>query len=934
VKLLFKVLVFLALVFNVHAKEKEIDLNKLLPMSQNVTYGKLNNGVTYYITNNQLPKNKAYVELVIKAGSLHETDEQQGLSHLLEHLAFQGSKSFPKNKIDEYFRSLGLALGPDFNASTGFTKTIYKFQVPTNTTEPLDTGIHFLSEIADGSLSLEDEAFERERKIVEEEWRRDLGSLDRILEKQKPYIFKNSPFLNRDPIGKMEIIKNFTYQTAKDYYHQWYQPQFMGIFVVGDIDEKKAEQIIKKYFANVKARVPAIQAPAASVPKYNETQFATITDSEQGAVIFRMLNRQPRLFLQTGVNYKDYLIRDFTEDIFQKRMNRILREQHTPLVSVKAGAFELSDNEEFYHVSAHIKDDEILKGIKFLLTEVEKVKQNGFIENELELAKKDKLLDLEISVNQKNSQKSQDILDEYKNHFLFQDAVIGIDYEFELAKQVIKKINIEDINKYFLKFYQPDDRIILIKGPEKYQDLVTKEMFLNIENEIIKSKIPQSDFALVNKSLINKELTGSKIIKEIKYPNLDLTELRLANGVKVFLKPNKYKEKEFSFNAKSPGGYSYIPLSKLYSAQNAHRIINNSGLGNFTRNEIHDLYNPDFISIAASISEERESLYGRSITAYQKELFELIYLHFEEINYNPVAIDKLKVELKESLRLVDADPKKRFNIKFADTYFKSHPRIKSITDKDIDEINMDDVKNFYRERFQDGSDFVFTFVGDFQIDEFKGLIEKYLGSLSNLARKEKYVDDGVRVERGLVQFEVYENLEDQSTHYRAYVNSFKNDIKNRFKVFVLQAILNRMLHEEIREKSNLVYAIYAQNYDMTKKPEEKYTLLINFDCSPNNKDKIFTEINKILEKIKKGDFPQYYLEDAIKGQVTNYLVNRESNRWLVDSISRYYEDNEPLQLINSIDVVVKSITKNDIKKIANETFKDRFIQASLMPKKQ
>ena len=436
----------------------------------------------------------------------------------------------------------------------------------------------FRSEIADGSLSLEDEAFERERKIVEEEWRRDLGSLDRTLEKQKPYIFKNSPYLNRSPIGKMEIIKNFTYQTAKDYYHQWYQPQFMGIFVVGDIDQKKAEQIIKKYFANIKARVPAIQGPSASVPKYNETQFATITDPEQGAVIFRMLNRQPRLFLKTGVNYKDYLIRDFTEDIFQKRMNRILREQNTPLISVKAGAFELSDNEEFYHVSAHIKDDDLLKGIKFLLTEIEKVKQNGFIENELQLAKKDKLLDLEISVNQKNSQKSQDILDEYKNHFLFQDAVIGIDYEFELAKQIIKTINIEDVNKYFLKFYQPDDRVILIKGPEKYQDLVTKEMFLNIENEIIKSKIPKSDFALVNKSLINKELTGSKIIKEIKYPNLDLTELRLANGVKVFLKPNKYKEKEFSFNAKSPGGFSYIPLSKLYSAQNAHRIINNSGL--------------------------------------------------------------------------------------------------------------------------------------------------------------------------------------------------------------------------------------------------------------------------------------------------------------------------------------------------------------------
>ena len=303
VKLFLKVLVFVAVIFNVNAAE--IDLNKILPMDKNITYGKLNNGVTYYVKNNQLPKNKAYVELVIKAGSLHENDDQQGLAHLLEHVAFQGTKSFPKNKINSYLNSLGLSIGADFNASTGFTKTIYKLQVPTNTTEPLDTGVHILSEIA-SELTLEDQAFERERKIVEEEWRMDLGKFDRILEQQKPYIFKNSKYLTRDPIGKMEIIKNFKYQTAKDYYNQWYRPELMGVFIIGDVDQKKAEQIIKKYFANIKAKVPPIDPPVASVPKYNETQFGVITDSELGGVLVQILNRQPKLFIETGVNYKDY----------------------------------------------------------------------------------------------------------------------------------------------------------------------------------------------------------------------------------------------------------------------------------------------------------------------------------------------------------------------------------------------------------------------------------------------------------------------------------------------------------------------------------------------------------------------------------------------------------------------------------------------------
>ena len=214
-KFLFKSLFFLLFIIKVNAAE--IDLKKILPMDSKITYGKLDNGVTYYVKNNQLPKNKAYIELVIKAGSLHENDDQRGLAHLLEHMAFNGLKSFPKNKIDEYLRSLGLSLGADFNASTSFERTIYKFQIPTSDEKYLDTGIHILSEIG-SELALEDEAFDRERKIVEEEWRRGLGKLDRINELQKPYLFKNSKYLKREPIGTMEVIRNFKYETAKEYY--------------------------------------------------------------------------------------------------------------------------------------------------------------------------------------------------------------------------------------------------------------------------------------------------------------------------------------------------------------------------------------------------------------------------------------------------------------------------------------------------------------------------------------------------------------------------------------------------------------------------------------------------------------------------------------------------------------------------------------------
>ena len=931
VKLLFKIIFFVAIIFNVNATE--IDLTKKLPMDAKITYGKLDNGITYYVKNNQLPKNKAYVELVIKTGSLHENNEQLGLAHLLEHMAFNGSKSFPKNKIDEYLRSIGLSIGADFNATTSYERTVYKFQIPTSDEKYLDTGIHFLSEIG-SELTLEDEAFDRERKIVEEEWRKSLGKLDRINELQKPYLFKNSKYLERDPIGTMDVIRDFNYETAKEYYRQHYRPELMGVFVVGDVDQKKTEQIIKKYFTSLKAKTPAVERPLGTVPKYNETIFANITDPEISGLYIQILNREPKLFIETGVNYKDYLIRYLTDTIFQKRLNRILIEQDSPVISAYVNISELSEQEEMYTISAMLKEGQVKGGLKFLLNEIERVKQNGFVEDELVLAKKNKLLSLEISLTQKNTTASAELLEEYKRHFTDKEMASGIDYEFELAKQIMKTITLKDINDNFSKYYQPDDRIVFFKSPEKYKNLLNKEMFVSTEQEISKEKLAQSDYALSKKKLINKELKGSKIVKEFKHKGTDVIELDLANGVKVLLKPTKNKEKEFNFTAKSPGGFSYVPLPALHSIQNTEKIIGDSGLGEFTRTELNDLFNPSFVSIAPYFTYSYEGLSGKTISAYQKELFELIYLHFENINYNKTAIDKLKTELKEYLKLANADAKERFARKFSENYYKNNPRALSLTEDQIDKINIEDIKAFYQERFKDGGDFTFTFVGDFKVDELKQLITKYLGSLPTLGRKETYVDDGVRVEKELVKYEVFENLEEQSKNIRAYNKAFDYNVKNRFIIFSTTEILKRMLHEEIREKQNLVYSISVQNYGVSKFPEPKYSIIIMFDSDPNNKDKIFRESEKVLEKLKTGDFPDHYLDEAIKGHLLKYELDKQSNRWWTSAISDYYHEKEPLETAEKLDKVIKSITKDDIKKLAINTFDNKYIEASLMPKKQ
>ena len=403
--------------------------------------------------------------------------------------------------------------------------------------------------------------------------------------------------------------------------------------------------------------------------------------------------------------------------------------------------------------------------------------------------------------------------------------------------------------------------------------------------------------------------------------------------MKVLLKPTKNKEKEFNFTAKSAGGYSYVPLPALHSIQNTGKIVSESGLSQFTRTELNDLFNPGFVSIAPYFTYAYEGLSGKTITAYQKELFELIYLHFEDINYNKTSIDKLKTELKEYLKLENADAKARFSKTFAENYYSNHPRALNLTEQEIDKINIEDIKAFYSERFKDGGDFTFTFVGDFKVDELKQLITKYLGSLPTLGRKETYVDDGVRVERELVKYEVFENLEAQSKNIRSYNKSFDYNVKNRFIIFSTESILKRMLHDEIREKQNLVYSISVQSYGVSKFPEPKYSLIVMFDSDPNNKDKIFRESEKVLERLKAGDFPDHYLDEAIKGHLRRYELDKQSNRWWTGAISDYYHEKEPLETAETLDKVIKSVTKEDIKKLAINTFDNKYIEASLMPKK-
>jgi zinc protease len=468
--------------------------------------------------------------------------------------------------------------------------------------------------------------------------------------------------------------------------------------------------------------------------------------------------------------------------------------------------------------------------------------------------------------------------------------------------------------------------------PEKIKDVISEKEFINIEEKVKKYKLSQFKSLYKDELLIKDNLPGSKIIFTKKYPSINTREFRLENGIRVFLKPTKNEEKSFTFEAISMGGYSHANLIDLQSAKILDDVILESSLGNFSRAELNNKINPSFVDAEVWVDPFQEGLSGGAITKYTKELFELIYLNFTSVNFNEVLLENIKSRLREEIRNENLDPNRVFYKKLIHAFYQNHPRRKPQTLEDIDQIKLDKIKDFYKERFADSSDFIFTFVGDFSIDEMKPYIEKYLGSLPNINRNENFIDHNVRKENKSQYIEVRENSEEKSINYRIYTHEIKNNIKNRTALYILKNALDRILYEEIRENRNLVYSIQADILRIDHFPTQSYSFVIVFQSDPKNNSLVFIEIDRILEKFRNNDFEESYIEEAKLHRINELKEAMQSNSFIANAMTTYLYENQPITTINNLYDAVKSITSYEINKFSKKTFTENFIQATLLPK--
>ncbi|MDB9799337.1 insulinase family protein [Candidatus Pelagibacter sp.] len=894
------------------------------PLDPNITYGKLDNNLTYYIRENQKPKDKAYIKMVIKAGSVMEEEHQQGLAHLLEHMAFNGSKNFPKRSIDEFMSSIGLNIGTHYNASTGFFTTNYEYEIPTNDSKNLETVIKIFADILK-NLSLEDDAFERERKIVEEEWRGDIGSDQKYLDALYEVTHKNSLLEKRKPIGKIEVIRNFKYQDVKEFYKKWYQPEITALFVAGDIDTNKTIKLIEdnfSYFENT----AELNVLDYSIPDFNNNRFISYQDKDFDSVLFSIWEKHPFQKINNFNNYKEKIIDNLIYQIIQRRINEQLEKDQLDFVAAGIYSQNISNKDKYKISIVSLNEKNINEGITDFLRFIEQINRYGFLKSELDLAKKNEILSLEQNIIEDETRSSKSYVNEYMRHFTSDEMISGPEKELEYIKDIHALLDVNDLNNYFRKYTAGNNQILSLKAPDYIQDLPNENKLKVLIAKIKKEKVEPYEFELKETVLIDDDLKGSKIIKKKKYPKTGVIELTLANGPKIFLKQTNFEKDSISLTSFSSGGTSKANEKILPSAKVTDSILAKADIGNLSVSEKENLYPLDLIDVYPNISEKGESMIGYTNNAFKEDMFKLLYLNFTDLRVKDIHVDQfIKNELNE-YNISKQSPKYSYEVEFKEKLYNNHPRVKFKTDEIIKKINLKDVKNFYKDRYYDGGNFNFYIVGDFKFDEIEPLLEKYIGSLPKIDRVDEYIDHGIRHTKDKHELIYKEEDPKKAGVTRIYFKEFNSSIKERFKFNLLFSVADKMLHDVVREKNNLVYSITMSKYFDQFKPIEMISFYTYFGSDPENVETIKKKIDEVFEDIKNKEFDQKIMIDQKTMLINSFKENLRSNKYWLTLMEYNDQYNQNLERFMNIELIIKSITAQDISRLAKKYLDDKYFR--------
>jgi zinc protease len=902
-----------------------------LSLDPAVSFGRLDNGLSFYIRRHDEPRQRAELRLAVNAGSILEDDDQRGLAHFVEHMAFNGTEGFARQELVDYMESIGMRFGADLNAYTSFDETVYMLTVPTDDPQLLSTGVEILSEWA-SRIAFEGEEIDKERGVVIEEWRLGRGARARIFDKQAPVVFHASRYAERLPIGDKEILESAPHDTLRRFYRDWYRPELMAVVAVGDFDPAVVQGLIHARFGGIAPATglrPRITFP---VPDHEATLTTIVTDSEATSTMVRVLHKRPKEELATEADYRRSLVENLYDSMLGRRLDERTREADPPFLRAFAGSGNLVREKGSYNLVAVVDEGGLEGGLEALLTEAERVRRHGFTPSELEREKAAYLRGMEQAYRERDTVESRAFADEYVRHFLEAEGAPGIAAELELVRRFLPGITLDEVNALAGQWLTAANRVVAVSAPEKAGLEAPQEA----EIAAVLARVASADIAPYQDQFADRPLMAAvpapaEIVSEAVIEEIGVTDWRLANGVRVLLKPTDFKNDEVLFSAFSPGGTSLVDDRDWVAAMTAASVILEGGVGPFDLTVLQKLLADKVVAVGPSISELQEGISGSASPEDLETMLQLIALYFTEPRASEQAFASVRERYRGMVENRLAQPETEFSDAVTRLVTRDHPRRRPWSPELLEEMSLATSAAVYRDRFADASDFSFIFVGSFSLDEIRPLVQRYLGSLPATGREESWRDVGVRAPEGVTEEVVARGIEPKSRVSITFPHDFEWSRSNRYLLQSVAAVLRISLRELIREDEGGSYGVSVRA-SAERIPRQTASLAISFGCSPDRVDELTAVVYDEIRRLQTAG-PELELVTKVQQQDRREreVQLRENGFWLAALESSLWHVEDP-RLILDFDSLVDSLTPASIRDAAARWVDlDRRVEVVLVP---
>ena len=865
-----------------------------LPMDPEVRYGRLDNGLTYYIRHNEQPKQRCEFHIAQAVGAILEEDHQNGLAHFLEHMAFNGTQHFPGKGIINYFESVGVNFGGNINAYTSIDETVYRLSdVPTYREGIIDSALYVMYDWSCGLLLL-DEEIDAERGVILEEWRTGRTARRRMWKELNAKMYPGTQYAKRDVIGDTAVINNFEYQALRDYYHKWYGPDNQAIIVVGDIDVDTIEAKIQALWADVPRRENYGERPIYTVNHNDKPLVAIVTDKEaEGSRITLeyKFDQLPEEMQGTAQEYMLKLVRELACDILNNRFSELALDPNASFTGAGCQYDEAAKKMDAFYGVIVPKEGRETEAFNDLIFQLEKMHRYGFTQSELDRVKSEKLNSMEKYYNERNTRKNITLARECIRHFEDGETMPGAQWEYEFIQAVLPMVSLNTVNEVAKALIHVNPTVAVM-GPIKDG--------VNLPNEeaILATLEGQKDLAIeapveevIDNELIKKQPRKGKIKASVFNEEIQSTEWTLSNGIKVVIHPTEFKADEILMQAFSKGGMSLVKTEDLPSAGVTTSIIQYCGLGRFNSTQLEKALTGKTVSVSPEISEYVERLHGSSSIKDLETMLQLTYLYFTAPRRDEEAYQTFMALAKNQFANRDKNPKNTFSDSIQMMNSNHSERTILYNMETLEKVNLDKALEIFKARFANPADFTFVFVGNINPDDPKvqEQICTWLGGLKTKKGHEEVIDHHVTVALGQQKNYFSRQMETTTASNRIQYTSYDMPytMANDLNMEIIGRILSTRYLESIREREGGSYGVGTYGY-MVSLPSPRAGLLMQFDTDPKKQPRLMEIIHEEVQTIIENGPLDTDLQKEKESMLKDFQEDLEKNTYWRRSLYMYY----------------------------------------------